>query len=657
MIRKVILYFAFLLLFLAWKPLFMLYHWDLYAEVGMGSWCQVILSGIPHDLTVSGYVMVIPFLLTFVRIWLKGKWHMIFMKWYLRIILIPLLLIFFSDLELYTHWGFRLDTTPFIYLSDNPADAIANAPTWALIVFPILLAVTWWAAQRWLLHIYNGRRGRRLELTPRPTLGRGLLFSVVNLLLCGLLFIAIRGGVTVSTMNVGKVYFSHDMKLNHAAINPVFSLLSSISKTEEFDKLYRFMSDEEAEAAIEGLYGEAQAKHRQALADDSPSMEAINAIANVEQLCTDSTGVATDSVSHSTWLNTQRPDVLLIILESFSGACCQALYPEADPRVMPTINRLYEEGIGFTQWYSGSFRTDRGVAAILGSYPPQPIHSIMKQADKTQSLTYMTRIMREEAGYDLQFIHGGDADFTNMRSFLMAGGIDNIVSDTDFPLTERMSKWGVPDHVMFDYLYDNLKETENAEERSPFMKVFLTLSSHEPFDVPFQRIEGDKYLNSVAYTDSCLGVFIDRIKATPMWDNLLIIGLPDHCFSNCPRGVMVHESLRYHSPMFWTGGAVAQPQIVDTYGSQIDLGATLLAQLGIDHSAFSFSKDMADPETPHFAFYTWADGFGFLTDSIRYIQDNANDGTPLPGSNDPNGEAEHLGKAYLQRLYDDLSQR
>ena len=259
MIRKVILYFAFLLLFLVWKPLFMLYHWDLYAEAGMGNWCQVILSGIPHDLTVAGYVMALPFLLTFVRIWVKGKWHMIFMKWYLRLILIPVLLVLLSDLELYTHWGFRIDTTPFIYLSDNPSNAMANAPTWALIVFPFLLILAWWATQRWLLRIYNGRRGRRLELTPRPALKRGLLYTLVNLVLCGLLFVAIRGGVTVSTMNVGKVYFSHDMKLNHAAINPVFSLLSSISKTEDFGKLYRFMSDEEAEATIQGMYSEAQA--------------------------------------------------------------------------------------------------------------------------------------------------------------------------------------------------------------------------------------------------------------------------------------------------------------------------------------------------------------------------------------------------------------
>ena len=48
---------------------------------------------------------------------------------------------------------------------------------------------------------------------------RRLKVSGILLLMTGLLFIPIRGGFTVSTMNVGKVYFSAEQRLNHAAIN------------------------------------------------------------------------------------------------------------------------------------------------------------------------------------------------------------------------------------------------------------------------------------------------------------------------------------------------------------------------------------------------------------------------------------------------------
>ena len=58
------------------------------------------------------------------------------------------------------------------------------------------------------------------------------------------------------------------------------------------------------------------------------------------------------------------------------------------------------------------------------------------------------------------------------------------------------------------------------------MKMFLTLSSHEPFDVPMNRLE-DKYLNSIAYTDSCVGDFVEKLKRLPVWDNTLIVFIPN----------------------------------------------------------------------------------------------------------------------------------
>ena len=77
--------------------------------------------------------------------------------------------------------------------------------------------------------------------------------SGVLLLLTGLLFIPIRGGFTVSTMNTGKVYFSTDQRLNHAAINPAFSLMESLSKQKDFGSQYRFMEADAADRIFSGL--------------------------------------------------------------------------------------------------------------------------------------------------------------------------------------------------------------------------------------------------------------------------------------------------------------------------------------------------------------------------------------------------------------------
>ena len=101
----------------------------------------------------------------------------------------------------------------------------------------------------------------------------------------------------------------------------------------------------------------------------------------------------------------------------------------------------------------------------------------MKYARKTQSLTSIPKTLNEE-GYHLYYYYGGDADFTNMRSYLVSMGIDNIVCDKDFPASQRLSKWGAHDEMVFNKLWDNLKEDEIA---SPFFIAFQTSSSHEPF--------------------------------------------------------------------------------------------------------------------------------------------------------------------------------
>lgn len=51
-------------------------------------------------------------------------------------------------------------------------------------------------------------------------------------------------------MNLSRAYFSTDGRLNHAAINPAFSLMySATHQNKDYDR-FVFMSDEEAETAL-----------------------------------------------------------------------------------------------------------------------------------------------------------------------------------------------------------------------------------------------------------------------------------------------------------------------------------------------------------------------------------------------------------------------
>jgi len=649
--KKIAIYALFVLLFVLGKFLFMCYYGDIFGAYALSDRMAVLWNGLPHDLACAGYLMALPFLAQFVFIWFKGEWHRSFMRFWLRLVIFLVLINYISDLFLYGYWGFRIDGTVMIYFLDNPAEAIEQMPIWMMIVVPLLLFGLWWTLQRFFCVFYPERkRGASLCL---PTERTSFIHTGLNLLCCVVLFIAIRGGVTTSTLNIGRVYFSSEMPLNQAATNPLFSFMHSMMhKKADFSKQYRFMSAEEASSAMAEMNSAIAESEKLIVKSEKFGDEAI--VADSVLLLSDSLLSDSSLVPlPSSLLRVKRPNIVLLILESFSGSACQAVWPEADSTIMPNINRIYREGIGFTNVFANSFRTDRGVAAVLASYPGQPTNSVMKDQSKCNHLQYMSKRLKEN-GYDLHFVHGGDVDFTNMRGFLTAGGFEQITGDTDFPIGDRMSKWGVPDHKMFDYLFDEIEK--EAGNGTPSLKVMLTLSSHEPFDVEYHHFKNE-YVNSIAYVDSCIGNFVDRLKNTSAWDNLLIIGVADHSYANYPAGLQNHELLRYRIPMFWTGGAIERPVIIDTYGSQTDLSATLFGQMDIDCQDFNFSKNLLDPSIGHYAFYAFSDGFGFVNDSISYIQDNARSGQGLSGTNDPEGKAELWGKAYLQTLYDDLSKR
>lgn len=593
----------FLIVFMLQKPIFMLYHYSLYATTGFSEWIKVIWHGLPLDLSIGGYLMVLPVIITLCSVWVQGRWLVAAYKVYFILISFLLAVIFVCDAELYSYWGFRLDATPLFYLK-SPADAAASVPLLAMILVPLCIVIYF------LLIIYplfrwSGSTGKWRFFKKR------VRASLCFVLILGLLFIPIRGGFSVSTMNVGKVYFSSDMLLNHAAINPAFSLMTSLSREQDFGEQYRFFSDREATDLFQELYP----------------------------------GETTPDRADT--LIKQRPDILFIVLESFSATLVEDLGGETG--VTPNLSRLAKEGILFTNFYANSFRTDRGLVSVLSGYPAQPNTSIMKYPAKSQSLPSISKTLKGE-GYDIEFLYGGDADFTNMRSYFVSAGFDRIVSDQDFPVKDRLSKWGANDAVGFDRLTALIKE----QKQQPFMKLFLTLSSHEPFDVPYKKYS-DPYVNSVAYTDSCLGVFVSELKKSPQWDNTLLVLLPDHAF-RYPYTLSNFEPQRHHIPMIWAGGAVLKRDTIDVYGSQIDLAATLLSQMQLPHAEFAFSKNMLDPALPKFAWYSFNNGFGYV-DQYNQVVYDCDAGRVLESSGNQPEKAVDYGKSFLQKLFDDLARR
>lgn len=625
-------YATFVVLFVLQKPLF------LFLEKGSATQPvdniftelpAVIWHGLPLDLSMAGYLSVIPGFLSIAVVWLKRDLVKPIMNIYFIIASLFITCSFVLNASLYPYWKYPLDSTPLFYFFTSPADAIASVSIWQVIlsiVILIVLTIGVWFTLR--------MRGEKRQQYSRygygyEGLGRGKRnrfddfdrhrgrTSLVLLLLTGLLFLPIRGGITVSTMNTGQAYYSQNAYLNHSAVNPLFSLLESITHQEDFASQYRFMKDKEADKIFATM--------------TSTSDE------NTYPLLNEAT------------FKKGTPDILIVIMESFANDIMPSMGSYKDVAVC--LDSIAQQSILFTRFYANSFRTDRGMVSILSGYPAQPTTSIMRYPRKTSQLPSIARNLAKYKNYKTTYYYGGDADFCNMRSYLVSQGYQHIISDANFPIEDKLSKWGVPDHIVAARMMEDIKAQQN--EKRPMLRIFQTSSSHEPFEVPYHRLK-DKRLNAFAYTDSVMGAIVREYRKLPRWKNTLIVFVPDHV-GGYKEQLNDHDRSRYQIPLILAGGAISRPMKVGIIGSQHDIAATLLGQLGVEHREFTFSKNMMSDATPKFAFFAVNDAFGIVSEENSLIYDNR--AKRIVYDKGEKGFNLKRGQAYLQKLYDDLARK
>ncbi len=553
-------YLATLLFFVVGKVGFMLYHHGGH-DFSLADMMQVIGHGLSLDLSTSFYIFILPFLLTIISLWVRvPRW--VYRVYYV-IAAVLLALAFVADTSLYEFWLFKLDASCLQYL-ETPTEAMASVSVWYVLLrilsFLLIAFLIYW--------VYDFLT----TLFSPLTIKNSLIGTVAALLFIPLMIIGIRGGLDESTTNIGQVYFSQNQFLNHSAVNPFFSFFASFEKTASNNVTYHFMEDEEWEKIVSELYN-------------------------------------TQSMGIDTLLSSRQPNIIVILLES-----CGGQFTEISGRtdITPNLNRLAKEGIYFTNCYGNSWRTDRGTLCTWSGYPSFPTMSVMKIPSKSRTMPNIARTLQEERGYHTHYLYGGDINFTNMRSYLVSGGFSNLTWKEDYTSDEQKSaKWGVRDDITFETLYQL-----TTTMPQPYLIGYSTLSSHSPWDVPIHHFD-DEVLNAFYYLDQCVGNFIERLRKSPAWDNTLVVMLPDHGIFY--QDIDESNPLLNHIPMIWVGGAVKEPRRVEQICNQTDLPATLLGQLGLNHDAYTFSRDvLSKTYTRPVAIHTYDDGFTMI-DSTSFV--------------------------------------
>lgn len=596
--------FYWMIIFISGRLYFLIFNFSRTSDEKLTDIAGTFLHGALLDVSTTGYYMLLPTILLIPALFFPGKWYVFFLRFYTFILVVFTSLIIVVDANLYTYWGFRMDYTPFFYLR-TPGEALASVESGMILllafIFILLCAIFILLYRRYVDKYVN----RNVE-TSKPVIN-----SIFILFLAAALIIPIRGGFDVAPVNAGSVYFSDRMFINHAAINVVWNVGTTAVTAKPVENPYMFNDKSVAENSVKSLF-----RH--------------------------------DSINHESLVSVSKPNVLIMILESFSSYIAGPA--SKDLSVTPYLNRFAAEGIYFNQIYASGTRTDKALPAILNGYPAQPAQSIIKEPRKTQNLESMVKAFINE-GYSTSFWYGGEIDFANFNSFVIASGFQEIISKDNFPPETYNTKWGVHDHVLleaFKASFDNRSDN--------FFKVLLTLSSHEPFDVPMEPVyPGDdqmsKYRNSVYYSDKAVGEFIEWAKTTEWWDSTLVILVADHA-ARINAEMEPWSAEIFKIPMIWTGGAIKKSGVViEKIGNQTDIAQTLVNQLNMNHY-FPYSKDLLSDDSQSFSFYTFNEGFGFITDSSAIAYDHKAKRIVLQEGKASDRE-EVTGKAFLQVLFDD----
>ncbi|MGH7593629.1 MAG: LTA synthase family protein [Gemmatimonadales bacterium] len=597
------------------RAAFVLYHHAEAARDGLGTIAGIFVHGARMDVASTSYPAAIAFVLTAFSAFiprLTGR----AIAAVSALLLGSFALLATIDMELFRAWGFRADAAMLRYLN-TPHEMLASASSSPILplfaVFVLLSGLTLVAFVKLLWpEIRNWQ-----PLSPAA--------GLVTFALCGgltwLLYYPSRGGIQKMPMTQSTVYFSHDAFANQAALNVAWNFIDSIWwATYRTDNPYRVMPADEADRLRDSL-------------------------------------VASNAVPSVRLLRMARPNIIVIIWESLTSKVVERL--GGLPGVTPNVDSLAHEGILFDHFYATGDRSPEGLVGVLSGFPAQTTTEIIQHPRKTASLPALSHDLAH-AGYHSTFYYGGEPEFSNFKSYLLQAGFDSLVTKNAFARSDRHSTWGADDHVVLGRMLSDV-----AGMPRPFFVTLFTLSSHEPFVVPMATVipgsdEQDLFLNAHAYTDRSIGEFVRRAKAQPWWDSTLVVIVADH-----GHRLPVLDSLQpdrkwevFSIPMLWLGGALAaRDTVVSQLGLQTDLPRTLLGQLGLDASAYHWSRNLFAPDLKAWSWFTFTDGFGWVNGAGGAVAWDNVGRRVIAQRGNAGPEDIHRGQAMLQTLIDDYVKR
>lgn len=597
-------------LFVIERTVFLCVYHPMLADISRNEIFSTFYHGIHLDISTAGYLFFIPFIILTLQLIFNKKWLEKLLTGYSVAIIIFIVLSAIGNIFLYEEWSTKLNYKIWYYL--RKPDEVFRTATWFQLIFGLFATFLIsggliWTYLKWIA---------KPVITPIEK-----FYWQASLILAGgifAIFVGMRGRLTDIPISQSCAYFSKNQILNDAAVNTQWHLMKSTIRFRSSNKTNQYVSMDQrtAEKMVAEMF------------------------VNEKDTCIQV-------------LNRPRPNIVVIILESWSADLIESLGGKAG--ITPYFHQLEKEGLLFTQTYATGRRSQEGISGIVSGFPAIPVNTITDNFEKYHALPSISAKLKAQ-GYQTSFYFGGNLDYGNLRAYLMAMQFGRIIDESSFPKSTPHGKLSIHDEYVLTRQLSDLQK-----EKSPFLSVLFTGSSHSPYDMPTTagtldwKVDQLPYLNSAKYADWALWQYFNKAKKEGWYDNTLFVLVADHSHETY-KGWKYHESGYQHIPMLWLGGALKKEwrgQQWDKLCSYIDLPLSLLNQLEIKTTEFRWSHDIFNPYTPQFVAFQNLLGIGWLTPqgslSLDFGQDKIYCGS-LPDEVTTEEELKKA-KAYLQVLY------
>ncbi len=545
------------------------YNYELVGDTPTATFVEAFINGLRFDGKMVAFMMI-PIGLTFLCRPIMG-WRFIQRLW---LTIAACIAIFLGVLELdfYHEFHQRLNSLVFQYIREDPKTVLSMI--W--YGYPVVKYMLAWAiitAIIWFIFKLIDRITRSENSKKYPFYAQLIIFVICAALITLVARGTLRQG---SPLRWGDAYTTDSPFANQLGLNGTLSLIDAARNVSNRSTVWKAtMPPEQAQQIVRSML----------LTPSDNLVEADKAV-----------------IRRDYQPNAEKTlpikNVVVILMESFAGRYVGAL---GDPNhITPNFDKLAQEGLLFTQFFSNGTHTHQGMFATMACFPNLPaFETLMQEPEGNNKFSGLPQLLSIRDMNDV-YVYNGDFAWDNQSGFFSNQGMTTFIGRNDFvnPVFSDPT-WGVSDQDMFARGNEELDKL--AKQGKPFYALLQSLSNHTPYalpkDLPVAAVTDqgsqNEHLTAMRYSDWALGQFFEKAKQSPYYKDTLFVIVGDHGFGS-PMQLTDMDMFRFNVPLLLIAPGIQEKfgKTDATVGTQVDIVPTIMGRLGGDVRHQCWGRDL-----------------------------------------------------------------